>query len=204
MRVRAAASGSTVLQPYAFHHAVSTGRGSVGCYDDNRLVTDEPQWPERDPQLLYELAGQRLATQLEFIDAADAKLGLLISTSSALVGVAAAVLALRSAQHFSNAGLAMVSLSGLAYVVLSIVTLHGYFVRQDWKVGPNLRQVWDLHFTEPDDSALKWNVARRLWEDADDNLSGHNTKLRAVRVGLRCLVVQTVALVVLLCLIAAR
>lgn len=153
---------------------------------------------------MYELAGERLATQLEFADAADAKLGLLISTGSALVGVAAAVLALRGGKHFTDAELAMVALTGLAYVVLSFYALRGYYTRHDWKVGPRLTEVWKLHFTEPDDAALKWDVARRLWLDADHNLTLHNEKLAALRIGFGCLVAETVALVALLGLIAAR
>jgi hypothetical protein len=153
---------------------------------------------------MYELAGQRLATGLEFTDAADAKLGLLISTSSGLIGGAAAVLALRSGGHLGHGEFACIALSGVAYVALSVVALHAYYVRGDWKVGPKLREVWDLHFTETDDRALKWNVARRLWQDAEDNLGRHNTKLRALKVGIGCLVAQTVALVGLLYMVATR
>jgi hypothetical protein len=43
-----------------------------------------------------------------------------------------------------------------------------------------------------------------LWQDAEDNLGRHNTKLRALKVGIGCLVAQTVALVGLLYMVATR
>ena len=116
-----------------------------------------------------------------------------------------AVLALsRNVNHLTKPELACLAVSALAYALLSAASLYAYYIRGNWGVGPKLRDVWDLQFTEPDDRALKWNVTRRLWQDADANLGRHNTKLRAVKIGLGCLVVQTVTLVALLVLVAHR
>src|SRR6266511_684895 len=108
-------------------------------------------YPERDPDLFYELARDRLSVQLEAIDAVDNKMGLLASLASALMGILAAVVALRG-RSLDTAEIVVILLSALVYLRISYYAIRAYFSRS-WKTGPTLKNVWAL-----------------LWSDSDDDL----------------------------------
>src|SRR5689334_14736737 len=110
-------------------------------------------YPPRDADLFFELARDRLATQLENIDAVDNKIGVLVSLASALMGILAAVVALRT-DSLDGLEITVIGLSALTYLVVAFKSFEAYRA-QRWKTGPNLRQVWDALWSDADDRLVK-------------------------------------------------
>ena len=159
-------------------------------------------YPDRDPQLFYELAKDRLATQLGIIDAVNNKIGLLVSLASALMGILVAVFALR-ANAFGAAEYAVISISGLLYLIVATTSAYAYFSRS-WEIGPGLRQIWDsLWNPSEDDNLLKWKVARDFWGNYEKNLPTQNLKATLLPWILLGVIAQTLTLAAALGLVAA-
>lgn len=160
-----------------------------------------PRYPDREPTLFLELARDRLATQLSFIDAVDAKLANAFSIASALLGVLAAVYALQP-DPFRADGIALLAISGGAYLVIAERSVRGLWKRR-WAVGPKLENVWADLFqrTERD---VAWRVAAGIRADLIKNEGFASAKTRALRVVLVSLCVQTAALAAALSLVAYR
>jgi hypothetical protein len=181
---------------YASESAVPVRR------QEERRVNGESSrtpYPDRDPGLFYELARDRLAMQLGSIDALDSKIGLLISLASGLMGLLAAVFALRGEQPDSGE-LALIGVATLVYLVASGIGIRVYFCRS-WKLGPDLRQVWDALWGEDDDRRLKWDVANSFWSFYEKNRSGQRTKEDALPFILIAVVIQTLLVVLALFLV---
>jgi len=157
------------------------------------------QYPDRDAQLFYELARDRHAAQAETLNLLDSKLAFFLTSSSALLGILIAVYALRP-DSFHAPGLALLSGSGLAWLVLTGFTLHA-FRHRAWRSGPKLPEVFDLHFSE-NDERLKWRVANVFWHDYNYNKCHEKRKGRALTWALLLFVTQTVLLLVALLLVA--
>jgi hypothetical protein len=158
------------------------------------------EYPERDPQLFYELARDRHASQADALTALDAKLGLFVATSGALISIVIAVYAIRP-NAFHGAALALLAASGLAWLLLTGVTLYAFQARK-WKSGPLLPEVFDLSFTDESDSRLMWRVATVFWRDYDCNLAHLKRKGLALKRALWLFATQTVLLVAALVLVA--
>jgi hypothetical protein len=171
-------------------------------------VEEEPKtetgYPERGSELFYELAKDRLSTQLNTIDGIDAKLGMLFSASSALIGILVAVFTIRGNTTTLSAGdYTVISISGALYLLAGGLTYVSYRART-WKVGPKLGQVWDdLHDPALDDDRIRWQVARAFWSDYDDNLSGQKKKADRLPLLVLVVIVQVLALCSALGLVAA-
>jgi hypothetical protein len=131
-------------------------------------------FPNRSPDLFYELARDRLWVQLEAVDAVDTKIGLLVSLASALTGILAGVLALRG--HSLNAlQISVVVLFALVYAGISYKGIQAYFSKK-WKTGATLPSAWKLLRSDTDDDLVKWKVARAFWESLDENTAPFNKK----------------------------
>jgi hypothetical protein len=149
-------------------------------------------YPERDPDLLYDLARDRLAVQLSSIDAVDNKIGLLASLASALMGILAAVVALRG--HSLDAlEIALIVSSVLVYLGVSYKAIQAYF-SQSWKTGPTLPASWALLKSDADDQLVKWKVARAFWESLDLNAEPFKKKAEVLPFLLIGVVTQTALL----------
>jgi len=157
------------------------------------------QYPDRDPQMFYELSRQRHAEQAESLNVLDGKLGLVLSSSSALLGLLIAVYALRPGSFHAPAHV-LLAASVVAWVVLSVFALHALWHRE-WKNGPLLQDVFDLHFSE-DAAKLQWRVATVYWRDYDQNKLHEKRKVRALNWALSLFVTQTALLVSALVLAA--
>jgi hypothetical protein len=157
------------------------------------------EYPDRDPQMFYELARERHAAQAGGLNVLDNKLGLLLSTSSALLGILVAVYALRP-DAFGAWALALLSASGAAWLVLGAFAVHAIWHRP-WQSGPQLQTVFDLHFSE-NDSKIKWRAANTFWHDYKHNTTHEKRKARALHWALSLFIGQTVLLVVALALVA--
>jgi hypothetical protein len=171
-------------------------------------IEEEPQtetgYPERGSALFYELAKDRLSTQLDTIDGIDAKLGMLFSVSSALIGILVAVFTIRGNTTALSVGdYTVISISGALYILAGGVTYVSYRART-WKIGPKLLQVWDdLHDPALDDDLIRWQAARAFWSDYDDNLSDQKKKSDRLPLLVLVVIVQVLALCSALGLVAA-
>jgi hypothetical protein len=150
------------------------------------------KYPDRDPQMFYELARDRLSIQLEAIDAVDNKIGLLASLASALMGILAAVVALRG-HPLHRPEIVVIVLSAFVYVRISIHAIRAYFSRS-WKAGPELTKVWALLWSDSADDLVKWKVARAFWESQEINETAFTKKANVLPLLLVGVVIQTVLL----------
>lgn len=169
---------------------------------DANLAKQASGFPDRDPDVFYELAKDRLAAQLALIDALDNKIGLLFSLSSGLLGILAGVLALRGGQ-LDLADWITVGASTGVYVLVAFWCQRAYFGR-DWDAGPSLQEVYDDLFDRlKDDKRLKWGLAADFWNYHDNNLPAQKAKQCLLRPVLAGVTVQTLTLVLTLFLVAA-
>jgi hypothetical protein len=160
------------------------------------------KYPDTDPQFLYELSKDRLATQLSFLDAVDGKIGLLLSTGSALLGILAAALALK-AHEFDRLDLALLSSVGLCFIVLASAGLFAYFGRR-WSVGPKLEQVKDDLVLSTKENEVKWKTTTMLIRAYNKNAKTHARKLLAMRVAVVALIAESGVLLIALSSLAVR
>lgn len=161
------------------------------------------RFPDRDPQLFYELAKDQLSTQLGSIDAVDNKLGLLFSVSSALMGILVAVFAVRGPAAFHAAEYTIVSISGLVFIATGALTFIAYRGR-DWDIGPDLLTVWnDLWDSSQDDDLLKWKVANDFRGYYEENVPLEERKTSFLPWVVLGIIVQTATLCSALGLVAA-
>jgi hypothetical protein len=157
------------------------------------------QYPDRDPQMFYELARERHAAQADSLNVLDTKLGLLLSMSSAFLSILVAVYALRP-DAFDAWALVFLLASVGAWVALSAFAVHAIWHRQ-WKSGPELQEVFDLHFSE-NDLKIKWRAANAFWYAYDGNTILEKRKARALHWALSLFIGQILLLVVSLVLVA--
>lgn len=168
--------------------------------DDKRQESTPGAYPNRDPQLFYELARDRHAGQAALLDSLDSKLVFLLSSSSALVGILLAVYALRP-DGFHGWEFVLPFASGAAWLALSAFVLHAFWVR-GWLSGPKLQKVFNRQFGDENDATQKWHVANHFWCDYNKNKPLEDRKTRAIRVSMCLLVAQTALLAATLVLVA--
>lgn len=155
----------------------------------------EPVYPTRDGRVFFDLARDRLASQLESLDAIDAKVGTLFATSTALLGILAAVLVLRVPRPLAHWTYATVVASVGVYVFLSACAWSAYRVRE-WNNGPELRSVWRTYSeSEESDTLLEWAAGNKLRKHYEDNKADVDEKLEALAWIFRLLVTQSLILV---------
>jgi hypothetical protein len=164
-------------------------------------------YPDRDPQLMYELAKEGLASQLESVNALDGKIAMLVSLASALLGITAAVYALRAATKsgsvpaLTSGEVATLVVGGVAYLVVAAKGLWAYFVHT-WSGAPDLDAIWEKQKGDLSNARLKWEVANDFMYSADDNQSALDSKVRALRIIFAGTVVESIVLVISLFLVA--
>jgi hypothetical protein len=163
----------------------------------------DPPFPQRDPDLFFELARDRLNTQLSSIDALDSKIGVLFSLSSGLLGILAAVVALRSAgeEAISRPVWGLLVAAGVAYAFVACSAVRAYRARS-WGVGPSLLKTWNALWGEDTDARIKWRVANRIWADYENNRRAVRTKTDSLLMAFTGVIIQSLLLVLALVLVA--
>jgi hypothetical protein len=164
------------------------------------LASESHAYPNRNPDLMYEVARDHLTGQLAAADAADAKLGMLVGWGSAAPGIFAAVLALRPTAFHAVETLLLVG-TGVAYLILAVI-VYLALSRKKWGLGPNLRQVWRDHLGK-DERRLKWDVAADYLGYYEANKPKYDGKVTALRWSLALVFVESSALVLGLVLVAS-
>ncbi len=156
---------------------------------------------EPDLNLLYEIARSRLDTQLAFLDSLDTKLGLFLSVGSAILTVAAAIVAVDRTRWSIWAGLALALAIGafIGVAFFTVTALRG----QKWSIGPDVTQVAALLWTEGESAATK-SVINTLVDLFSRNQSAYDAKVGALAPAAIALVVETLAAAAALALVAGR
>jgi hypothetical protein len=157
------------------------------------------KYPDRDPQMFYELARDRHSAQAQGLDLLDTKLSFFLSSSSALLAILVAVYALRE-DGFNAWEWGLPVASGAAWLALTMLALSA-FQPKKWLSGPKLQETFDLHSTE-DETRLKWRVAHTFWCDYETNRSLEGHKVRALKWSRWLFIAQTAFLVAALVLVA--
>lgn len=180
---------------------VARARNRVKGAKMNTPKSQATDYPDRDPGFFFEIARDRLVTQLESIGSLDNKIGLLFSLGSALLGILAAVFAVRP-EGLGAVAVASLIGSGFSYCFVAWHGIRAYLI-QEWNVGPSLRQVWRDAWTDVDDALLKWRVANVYWSDYEKNQTAVRQKEDALIRVFAGIIVQSLLLAAALVLVAA-
>jgi len=145
-----------------------------------------------DARLLLDVAREQFQIQQSFIDALDTKIATMFAVGSALLGLLAAVFAVRP-DEFDHDALAVVVTAGSFYALLTLAAVSALWVRE-FSTGPTLPSIWeDAQLTPEEEFVPKlvadYSAARR----ANDKL--HNLKVWATRAAIICVVAETATLV---------
>jgi hypothetical protein len=161
------------------------------------------EYPDRDSEVLFQLARDRLNNQLVAIDALDGKIGLLFGLASGLLATLAAVMALRTADGEPVSGWLLLVLVVAALVYLKVVYsgVNAYLVRS-WNVGSELREVWD-DLWRLGEAHAKWRATRQIWADYESNRKALLKKERALDFMFAGVIVQSLLVALALGLVAA-
>lgn len=164
-----------------------------------RQESTPPEYPKRDPQLFYELAKDRLNTQLSMMSALDGKIGLLVTFASTMLGILGAVFALSNSHGVLH--LVLLVAAGVPWAFTAFLGIRAYQGR-NWSVGPKLDQLWGLMWSDRDDASLRWAAAIVLWADYEENHEAHDAKGNAFRSIFVAVVIQTLVVALALALVA--
>lgn len=174
--------------------------------------TSAEQYPPRDPDFYLDVAKEHLGIQMDFVDAIDNKIGLLVSVASGLMGILAAVFALRSVQTVSIGSaetapfgwpeILTLTLAGCAYLIAAVSGLRAYFLRS-WKTGPPLLPTWNLMWSNDNDRLIGWKIANIYRDCYEQNREGHTHKSNTVRILFIAVVIQSLLVALALTLVAA-
>jgi len=144
-------------------------------------------FPTKDPDVVYRLAADRLQTQQRQIDTLDSKIGNLLGFGSALLAIVAAFLALWQGA-IPCIALALLCLSGTAYVGIVVSSLFAYYARQ-WEAGPSLDEVWQLS-REYEEKQMAWWAAESFTKSYENNQGSVKPKVLAVKVNVALVALQ--------------
>jgi hypothetical protein len=151
------------------------------------------RFPRGDPTIAYDVAKERLATQLAQIDGLDAKLANAVGFGSALVTIVAAFLALKG-EDLARVPVCFLSAAGVVYTVLMCVSLWAYRIRK-WDFGPDLTAVWNTA-DQYDERALTWTVAEATMNAYRANKDAVETKATLAALTVALLASESILMVV--------
>jgi len=144
-----------------------------------------------DPRLVLDLARERLQHQLSFADSLDSKIATLFAAGSALVGLLAAVFALKG-DGLDRGSITVLCVALLAYVVLTGVAA-GATWPQRWRLGPSVDWAWKRSQEASEDEFLPELISGYMdyWRH---NQAGNSVKALALRVAFVAIVAETICL----------
>lgn len=150
------------------------------------------QFPDRDPSIWYELSKDALDRQLSFVDAIDAKVGGMFGTGSALLGILAAVYALKpDAVKGTQTGFLIGS--AILYGVVALASI-ATLMKRRWGTGPAVRALEDLaEVHDYTDDQIRWKAASTYLDDMERNEIWYSFKVWGLRVVVIFLFFETVS-----------
>jgi hypothetical protein len=154
-------------------------------------LSSNPDSPEiADADLLLATAKEALSDQLQTIDAVDAKLGMAFAAGSAVVGLVAAVVALRP-HEWTGLERGAVVVTVLLY--LAVVGLAGKAVLpKTWKAGTDLEWLWSETKEDQDPRRLRRRMASGYMNDLESNAQTLTDKNRALRWAIRAVAAEAI------------
>jgi hypothetical protein len=145
-----------------------------------------------DPDVLFELARDKLSVQLASADVVDGKIQTIFGISAGLMGLLAAVLAFKQ-NALQNWWVALFSSLGVICFVVIGFSAFGIGRGSDWEFGPELVPGQLARFLG-DDRQNKVNAVRSLIKYYDMNLKTYKGRLDHLLFSTRTLAIQTVFL----------
>ncbi len=127
---------------------------------------------------MYDLARARLDGQLSAVAAMDSKLAGFLGVGSALVGIIAAIYAIRP-DTFKAGGWAFLLVAFVVYGLLSIISLAGMRPR-GWSTAPEMEAIYNdhIHFGETE---IKWRATSTLLRLHKKNKATYDEKASAAK-----------------------
>ena len=146
------------------------------CAVSSTLLLDGANldFPQGDPELIYDLAGTRLDRQIGAVDSIDAKLSGYFAAGSALLGLVAAIYAIRPST-FEWSGAAVLAATVLLWASLATFSILGLRPRK-WKSGPEMKDVY-ADYMKYGDRDIKWRTVGTLLRLHKENSPGYETKV---------------------------
>ena len=149
------------------------------------------RFPSTDPDLMYDLAKERLATQITQVDSLDAKIGNLLGFGSALLAIIVALLGFRQ-QTIPVYGVILLSFGAIWYLAMAVILLVAYYTKR-WESGPNLDEAWQYSSQYPS-KTMYWWAAESLKDCYSRNKNKIAYKTRAIKAGMPLLIAETLTL----------
>jgi len=152
------------------------------------------EYPDASADLMLSIARERLERQLSFLDALDNKLATLFAAGSGLLGILAAILALRPSEAEPG-----------GWTAFAVIAYHGIsqLGPRPFDTGVDIDILWRDHFQQ-DERLLAWETAVSYLSYYDQNMPKYSAKLAALRWALKALIIETGALLAGLSFVAAR
>ena len=156
-------------------------------------MVQEPSrpFPKTGERLVYELARDRIGMQMNQVDALDTKLASFLGLGGALLGIGAAVLALREDTP-PVATIVLFALASVLYVILAVICLRAYRI-QDWNAGPKLEDAW-ANARRYAEQSLYWWAAEAYTKFYITNKVCLQPKIDAAKIGIWLFTFETGAL----------
>ena len=150
----------------------------------------DEDFPERNPELAFEVGKDLVDVQLQAVDSLDNKAGVVFGFGGAILAIPLAVLALDSSSRDWPV-LHLLLGGGFAYLGCAALSLISLLPR-DWGAGPPLQELWDYSrdeaFTNDD---MKWWAAEVYKESFEKNESPLKVKGYQVFGAMAMLAIQT-------------
>jgi len=156
-------------------------------------------YPDISSDLMLSIARERLGQQLSSLDALDAKMAQLFVAGSGLLGLLAAILALRPTQAGIGGWIAL-AFAGAAFAVVAYQALKHLDPRQ-FDAGVDVDVLWNDHFRQ-DEHSLRWETTASYLCYYDQNRPKYVAKVKAVQRAVLAVTIESAALVAGLVLVA--
>ena len=154
-------------------------------------------YPSGDPQLVYELARERLLRQLNQSGALDSKVGLYWSLATAILAITAGLIGVQAKSFEPEVAIKTLLLGAGFYIVLTLASLLALHVRT-WSIGPKVEEAWK-YAREPNFAinTQYWWAAESYTSEFSNNLTSMRIKIWTARLA-PVLVMAQIALLVII------
>jgi hypothetical protein len=136
------------------------------------------RFPPANPEVIYDLARGRFHQQLSAVDAIDTKLAGFFGIGSALLGIIAAIYAIKP-DAFKAGGWLVLLLALIVFVLLVAISLAGMRPR-GWETGPVMAEIYDDHIRYSD-AEIRWRATGTLIRLYKKNKATYDKKVSSAK-----------------------
>jgi hypothetical protein len=162
--------------------------------DTSKRQADK-SFPAASPDVFYDLVVQQNGLIHDFVDAIDAKFGVIFGASMTLAGILAAIVGIAGV-HMGNDVRQLVRVSLVAWVVLVVESLV-VLIPWGWHTGPKIDEV-SRDYSKLSPAEVRWKITATLASGLVTNRRHHKWKKKAIYAAAILLTVQTGSLVLAL------